>query len=514
MPVLGRALRGSARRVLVGGMLALSVTIAACHGCGGGGGGSSSPPATADESRVARENQKPGTDEWQFWRYGFTRADDTAEQVKGYASATSVDHGGAITFFISVDPPQPYTIDVYRVGWYGGLGGALAASVGPFDGVRQPECPLDAKTGLIACDWQQSYVLQVPASWTTGVYLAVVRNQQKFAGFIVFVVRDDERAPAIVYQQSVTTYQAYNSYPADGRRGKSLYGDSFGAPTIAGNTRAIEVSFDRPYAGDGAGQFLAWEVDFVRWLERSGYDVGYTTDIDTHVNGAAMLGARAFLSVGHDEYWSREMVDAVEQARDHGVNLGFFGGNEVYWQIRFAPSASGVPNRIMVCYKDAALDPVQGATTTVRWGLPPAGRPPQPLVGLGFGDIIADGIHGSYADYVVQHADHWVYAGSSLHDGDAVRGIVGYEADFYDPPTPLPVQRDASWTLLSTSPYRDFAGQPSHANSAVYQAPSGAWVFAAGSIGWSLGLDDFSDRAVPDERLQRVTRNVLDRFVR
>ena len=504
------ALALSAGGAVTGRSLVLVAILATVAGCGSGGSEDASP--VTHESIIATENRKPGSDEWQFWLHGYLRADDATEQVKGYASATSVNHGDSITFFISVNPPQPYTIEIYRLGWYGGLGGSLATTIGPLDGIRQAECPIDARTGMIACDWLASHALAVPRSWVSGVYLAVVRNQQRFANFIVFVVRDDERPADILYQQSVTTYQAYNDYPSDGRRGKSLYGDSFGPPTIAGNSRAVQVSFDRPYANDGAGQFLEWEIHFVRWLERSGYDVGYATDIDTHLNGARLLASKAFLSVGHDEYWSQEMFDAIERARDAGVHLGFFGANAAYWQVRFESSIENGPARTMVCYKSADLDPVQGGTTTVKWRDPPVARPEQLLIGLQFGDIIAGGFQGAYAAYVVENTGHWVYAGSGLRDGDAIPGIVGYEADRYDQGAGLPMQRDTSWTRLSTSPYENLAG-PAHANSAVYQAPSGAWVFAAGSIGWSLGLDSFGDRAAPDERLQRVTRNLLDRFV-
>jgi hypothetical protein len=491
---------------------ALSVIGALVTGCGSGGTSNTSQSA-AHEPEVVRENRKLGTDAWEFWRNGYTRADDTAQQVKAYASSTSVDHGDEITLFVSVDPPQSYVIDLYRIGWYGGLGGTLAATLGPLTGTTQAECPLDPTTGLIACAWIPSATFVVPESWVSGVYLGVVRNAARYASFTTFVVRDDEHAHAVLYQSSVATYQAYNDYPSDGRRGKSLYGSSFGAPTIAGTTRAVRVSFDRPYAGDGAGQFLDWEVNFVRWLERNGYDVGYTTDVDTHVDGARLLASKAVLSVGHDEYWSLEMYDAIEHARDAGVHLGFFGGNAAYWQIRFASSASGEPNRIIECYKDAALDPVQGPTTTARWRAAAPARPEQALLGLQYGSIIRDGVHGAYADYVVENADHWIYAGTGLRDGDVVPGIVGYETDRRDASAPAPTARAGTWTLLSTSPFVDFPGEIAYANSSIYEAPSGAWVFAAGTIGWSLGLDDFGSRGAADARLQRTTQNILDRFV-
>ena len=133
------------------------------------------------------------------------------------------------------------------------------------------------------------------------------------------------------------------------------------------SVRAAKVSFDRPYSdGYGSGQLAgnawSWERYYIGWLEKSGYDVTYSTNLDTHTNGARLLDFKGFLSVGHDEYWSKAMVNAATTARDYGVNLGFFGSNTAYWQVRFEPSAAGVANRVMICYKGAALDPVKDAT--------------------------------------------------------------------------------------------------------------------------------------------------------
>jgi hypothetical protein len=95
----------------------------------------------------------------------------------------------------------------------------------------------------------------------------------------------------------------------------------------------------------------------VRWLERNGYDVAYITDIDTHEQPAMLLRHRAFFSVGHDEYWSKQMRDNVEAALRSGVSLGFFSGNEMYWNIRLESSPLG-PDRVITCYKSAILDPI------------------------------------------------------------------------------------------------------------------------------------------------------------
>src|SRR5207237_5851991 len=105
------------------------------------------------------ENQQPGSGNWQMSLNGYITADDVGKQIKGYASATSVNQGDSITFHVTVNPAQTYTMDVYRMGWYQGLGGRLLQHVGHLNGVQQPDCPVDSVTGLIECDWKVSYTL-------------------------------------------------------------------------------------------------------------------------------------------------------------------------------------------------------------------------------------------------------------------------------------------------------------------------------------------------------------------
>src|SRR4029077_5857112 len=235
------------------------------------------------------------------------------------------------------------------------------------------------------------------------------------------------------------------------------------------------------------------------------YDVTYSTDVDTHSNGSALRNSKALLSAGHDEYWSKEMFDAAQAARDAGVSLAFFGANEIGWQIRFESSSSGVANRVIVCYRDATIDPVQGPTTTVAWRDPPASRPEQTLSGLTYVAQL-----GNNVGYVVSNSSNWVYAGTGFHDGDIVPGLFGYEADGYNPQQPAPT--NTSRTLLSQSPFTDLYNQKGNANSSIYQVPGGAWVFASGTMSWSWGLDNV-DYTLADARIQQATTNVLNAFL-
>ena len=460
-------------------------------------------------SPVVLENQQLGSGNWQMWLRGIPPADDVNQQIKGYASATSANLGESITFYVTVNPAQQYTMDVYRMGWYQGLGGRLMQSIGPLQGVAQPACPVDAVTGLIECDWTAAYTLTVPPTWTSGVFMVQLTNAQGYQNYITFVVRDDARVADIMFQQAVATYQAYNNYPDDNATGKSLYFfNSHGANTVAGAPQAVKVSWNRPYTAQGTGQFFKWDYHFVRWLERSGYDVKYSTDVDTHENSERLLNSKVFLSGGHNEYWSKAMYDGVQQARDAGVHLAFFGADAVYWQVRFEASPlSGAADRVLVGYKDRTTDPVQGPTTTVLWRDPFLNRPEQQLMGVQFSGSID--ISSPNAPYVVQNSSSWVYAGTGLADGDSIPGIVGYEMDASMSGYPLPTSVAGTYQVLSQSPFTDSGGTTMTANSSIYQAPSGAWVFGAGTVSWSFGLDL---DGVVDPRIQRITANLLGRF--
>jgi len=457
-------------------------------------------PAAAEDNPIVLENQHAGSLGWLPTHLG----DDTSGQIKGYWSAVSVKPGEAITLRVSVNPAQSFSLDIYRLGWYQGMGGRLRLHVDSLIGITQAACTPDPTTGMIDCGWIPSYVLTVPSDWTSGVYLGLLTNAAGFQNFVIFVVRDDRPAP-FLYQQSINTDEAYNNYPNDGATGKSLYTyNSYGPNTVSGDARAVKVSFDRPYANYGFAQVD--EIEFIRWIERMGYDVTYSTDVDTHTNGAALRNHRALLSVGHDEYWSKEMRDAAEGARDAGVNLAFFSSDPSEVQVRFEASAAGVANRVMVCYKDAAIDPVQGPTTTVKWRNPPVNRPEQTMAGIQVASMSTTG----NADYVVTNSSHWIYTGTGFHDGDRVPGIVGYEMDRVFDQYPAPSA--TSFTLLSHSPYIDYRGVAEYANSSIYQAPSGAWVFASGTMSWSYALDGFW-HGLADARIQRTTANLLDAFL-
>jgi len=173
-----------------------------------------------------------------------------------------------------------------------------------------------------------------------------VRNDTGGASQIVFVVRNDSSHSAILFQTSDETWQAYNGYG-----GHSVYGPT---DVFDLTSRAYKVSYNRPsdtrtFSSEAATWVFGEEYPMVRWLESNGYDVTYFTGVDAARDGALIQNHKIYLSVGHDEYWSGPQRTSVEAARDAGVNLAFFSGNEVFWKTRWENSIDGsnTPYRTM-----------------------------------------------------------------------------------------------------------------------------------------------------------------------
>ena len=423
-------------------------------------------------------------------------------EIEGYASRASVNRGETIQLFVNTSEPS-YTIEIYRIGWYGGRCGRLMAGPVQRRGTAQ-RIPEPEANGLIECRWDDPFSLQIPLSndpnaWPSGVYLA--KLTASFSGaesYIHFVVRDDERKSDLLFQASVTTYQAYNDWG-----GLSMYS----------KPQAYQVSFNRPYKrGHGSGDFLFWEYSLLRFLEREGYDVTYTTDVDTHRRGHLILRHKAFLSVGHDEYWSWEMRDSLEAALGQGVHLGFLGANIGFWQVRFADSlANGDQDRTIVSYKQKAqkLDPLasdpnvlNNRRTTTQFRKHPVNRPEDQLIGVMYES------HQAQGDIVISDASSWVFDGTGLATGDVLPGLLGYEVDRVFPDSPPTVQRFAH------SPY-EVKDERHYGDMTYYVAPSGATVVATGSMQWNWGLDEsfvLKGQKFAHPGAMQMTRNFLARF--
>ena len=439
-------------------------------------------PRTGYVNPIPVENQKAGDPRWNS---GCNKPRN--HEIEGYADRVSASAGETVRLMIRSDSARTASWTLYRLGWYGGAG-ARALLSGSTQVSSQPACNKDMSTGLLSCAWAPTLSFNVPSNAVSGLYLVRIVRSDNFGVFIPLVVKDQRQAD-LYLQSSVTTAQAYNNWGGEGLYDSDDPGRGF----------AVAVSFDRPYASDnGSGQVLRYEALMANFLERNGYDVSYTTNLDVAREGAQALFTRgAFLSVGHDEYWPTEERTAVQSARDQGVPLYFFGGNEAYWKVRLSNPGVDGNARVMTCYKrNPPADPLYNTPAqTGRYRDPPINNPEEALSGVMYESWMLFG-----QPWTVVNSAHPMYAGTGLHDGDTLSQLVGYE---YDRPfaglTPGPA------TVLGHSPLIDAEGKPGYSESVLYTAPSGALVFGAGTIYWAHDLDG----PQRDARVERMTANLL-----
>lgn len=485
------------------------------------------PVAPAKEGRVVAnaitvENARPGTLAWQ-------RPPAPVSAIAGYTLAPSAAPGAKLGLAVSTSPAARYRVELYRLGWYGGKGArlieCLPSCTGSEAGAAQREAVPDwSHDGIAREKWRVTDTIAVQRSWTSGYYLAelvLASGPARGKAFPVpFIVQGPAgNHAAIIVQAPVNTWQAYNDWG-----GTSTYTGPGGQP-------ASRASFDRPYTPTGQSP-LYWEYPLIRFIEKNGYDVTYTTDVDVDRNPAQLLRHKLVVVPGHSEYWTSRMRNALDTARDRGVNLAFLGGNDGYWQARYDDGG-----RTLVEYHGPSLtDDGNPAHATLRFRDLSPPRPECELIGVEWqGGWIDDGLepseetvataHSSQA-YTVSSAalsDSW-FAGTGFTAGSAIPGIVGYEWDstqpgcvpnattlFHYEGAPYPDPRKYTQSFLSTN-----------ADVVRYTAASGATVFAAGSIEFSWGLDGYArrlkvgypDKAKPDPRLQRFMRNAFDAMTR
>ena len=334
---------------------------------------------------------------------------NTQSAPHNIAPLNRVNKGDSIDFRVNT-PASSWHLDIYRMGYYGGAGARLIATIAPSAALpqNQPSCLSDSGTGLLDCgNWAVSASWTVPANATSGIYFAkATRDDTGGSSHIVFVVRDDGRHSDILFQASDMTWQAYNDYSAD------LYGCLQGSFNSA--CRAFKVSYNRPFhtrSFEPQSWVFSQEYPMVKWLEANGYDVSYSTDTDTDRNGSLILNHKVWMSNGHDEYWSGAQRSNVESARAAGVHLAFFSSNTMYWKTRWESSLdpSGTPYRTLVCYKEtwanASIDPAQGVWTGT-WRDPrfspvkDGGRPENAVVGT-----LSRITGGTYVPMTVPQAD-------------------------------------------------------------------------------------------------------------
>jgi hypothetical protein len=463
---------------------------------------------------IRDENEKPGTTDWMLKN---TRVDPKTKYrcpwLEGYCSATSLRAGDELSIVVSTNPPSPFVIDLYRLGYYQGKGGRHLLRLGPFKGAVQPD-PAIGKERLRECRWEPATKLTIPKDWPSGVYLGkLTAERDKIQSYIIFIVRDDRRCD-FLFQTSDTTWSAYNRWPSQ----FSLYDDGkkqwYWGP-------GVRVSWDRPYGkycqifdaplSQGSGEFLLWEFPLAYWMEQHGHDVSYISNVDTHADARGLLRAKGWLSVGHDEYWSLEMFKNVQAAIAAGVNVAFLSGNTCCGVLRFFPSAAGVPNRVIS--RVGQYGPIQ--EEAVKAGFPEL----KALKHNGPNEAALIGARSTFpvtggADWICVKPKHWLFRGTGMKEGDGIPGLVGWE--WHGDPADIP-----GLEVVASGKVKN-RGATGTYTATIYPGPRGNVVFNAATIWWSDGLSappgylhpsaHGASPKGPDRRIQRITANLLERF--
>ena len=432
------------------------------------------------------ENTRPGTSAWRITDLG---PDDA---IDGYADQQSVLPGQSFRLYVSTTA-KSFRVDAFRFGWYSGHQARLVWASARVRGQRQTAVDITPGTHMVTAPWQPSMTVDT-TNWPPGSYLLRLDASSGAERYVPITVRSASTAGAVVILNDNTTWQAYNAWG-----GYSLYQGPDGLPS----DRGYAVSFDRPYDGDGAVRFLAFDEATIALAEHTGVRLAYETDVDIDRHPGILAGARAVISLGHDEYYSLAMRNALLTARNAGTNLAFLGANAIYRHIRFAAG-----DRVVICYKVAAIDPLFGkddADTTQQWRDPPDPRPESVITGVFYE------CNPVSAPWVVYDPSNWIFAGTGAYKGESFPGMVGPEYDRLNPgvPFPRPMQ------VLAHSPLT-CDGFSTYSDSVYYTVASGAGVFASGTMRWVCamrgpscghGLNRAAERFV-----DRATQNLLRAF--
>ena len=493
------------------------------------------------------------------------------ETVTGYCWPQSAGHGEQIGLHMSSSGARPVCVEIARVGGQREVVFTLAAVA-----TGDHETPKNASSN--GCRWPVALTIDVEPSWRSGYYEVVMEIQvgeKVRRDYAFFVVRPQSKERIIV-ALATNTWHAYNEFAGTNLytggthvsmqrpmsagflhkpfgKGRRVTGTGAPDPQNAAHVGYIQLNHLSGYAGSAG--WPDWEYPFIAWAEREGFEIGVCTNADLEVHPEVLDDASLYLSVGHDEYWSKGMRDTVEGFVARGGNAAFFSGNTSMWQVRI----EGSDHDVMVGYKGFFKDdPLMGtprqSEVTTLWSDVIVGRPENIMTGVSFtrggyhriGRNVTAGLGG----YTVHRAGHWIFDGTGLSYGEVLGSnatVVGYECDgcafTYRDGLPYPTGEDgtpATFEILGTCPTQHFTresaprppkpDEPSelqyiasriygtrdpaamdrirhgHAVLGAYTNDAGATVLTSGSTDWAHGL---SER---DPQIEQITRNVLTKL--
>jgi hypothetical protein len=342
-------------------------------------------------------------------------------------------------------------------------------------GARWQDTP--EQCSVVGCGWSPSVEFRVGEDWPSGAYRIALTAQgpkgNELIAHHLFIVRPPAGAkPQRILQVAASgTWTAYNTWGGSNhyqgitgpKRNQYATTVSLERPWCRGfvvlpdNAPRVPLEVDPPpgaapryphlewafangysnkYASSG---WASYDRHFLRWAESAGFEVDLASQHELHFNPEILDGYECVVFVGHDEYWTWEMRDAVDRFVERGGHVARFAGNFM-WQTRLERGG-----KAQVCYKYRARaeDPVfrsaDPSRTSGSWEAGETGRPGALTFGLnatdglyaGWGACAPRGVRG----FPVYRPEHWAFAGTRLCYGDLLGAqghAFGYEVDGLD----------------------------------------------------------------------------------
>lgn len=408
----------------------------------------------AQESLNEQDSQLIAPYAWSMsgWPSERQSSDKNALEVWGYAERFSYAPGEVLKLHVSCSQPT-YSITITR----DGLKPEIVYCKNGIAG-RRYEAPDDSYAQ--GCGWPVGLEIPISGAWHPGFYLialSVDGEEDRFQSEAFFVLRKSpESRSGVVLLLTTSTLIAYNDWgganhyrgigdnprdeiaspvlsiqrpigrgflrkPPDAPRESHTFSPPmFWQPRYPAYEWARLFGYSRHHADAFWGTY---ERPFVIWAEEQGYDLDYLTQHDLHFEERSLHGYTTVVIVGHDEYWTWEMRDRIDEFVDRGGGLARFAGNFL-WQVRLSDDGN-----TQYCYRTPDKDP-EAASNPLRittvWDYKPLGRPAATTMGL-------TGMGGTYNRYgvaaprssggfTIYRPNHWAVEGTDLYYGDLLGG--------------------------------------------------------------------------------------------
>jgi hypothetical protein len=468
------------------------------------------------------------------------------QRVWGYVNVHSVDPGESFQLMFSTGSTRGLTatghVEIFRVGDYGDTDRVLVFTGGTLELEFHR---INNTAASVGPNWPVALVVDAGEDWRSGYYsIDFVHADGQRELDVAFVVVTAKTRTDVVIKLATATYQAYNRwgghslYPFESESSQAGLGMATFEGDLIANMGHM-VSFDRPTKSE----FFEWESDFVRWIEKlakkKGFTVGYTTGFD-FATRPSTVDCGLLISVGHDEYWTKEEFDRHHDRifRDGGNTL-FLGANTAYWQVRYVDinAPDHRRGRQLVCYKSlrdpitesASGDPLLHVTARFRDA---ARRPETMLVGVGYQSNLVYRRQSTNSPYYVADGDLPFFRGTGLVTGDRVADVIGHEWDNRDPESERPAPgesmidaTDRLWhkesskidpipldqiKVVFAGEATDVFGHKGRAEAVYFESDTGAKVFSSGTNRWSWGLNR---EGFVEEHFRRFNENLILDFL-